>query len=1087
MLSRSTSNGANNLRRAKSASCVQRRPSSSSLIDPVAAKQHAIMAATLAYERAHGRDWTESSPSEQKHELGRRRSNRAGRSEGQGSHFEANHASRRQSTKKLSHATGSSNDYPRSRRVTVNSFLPVSQHISPPGVNDIEFSKKNAEISSIAADSTLDHRRVRKSRSMYAPSSLRPATSIDAISFNVSSPKSMLQPTMRCIDETTTVFLEQDVISVHDIPQVPPILLSHNTIYQVDERVAKARDHHLQQFQMQKIRHRASLMLIPFKKGIGSATAEPTLSGTSNNGVTYGSGRSSPAQEFESLQRNITSENKQSTSLKDKIRRVFRKPSSLHIGLPIQQVEASRAHFGDILSPSSTMSTIEVKRPKILNKSVPESARLESPTPAVYSYYNKNPRPRSSAASETTVKSSTSRVTSWADSTLAGTTASRSSNPLTIIHEDLQQSNILSDRPNRRSSIGIFRRGTKHSSVDNIDPSPGVGIHQSAENNAYGRDCDTRLHSPSRKSSVAHDALPSQVRRSSLSSSRASNMIRATVRVVSSGSHSTTSRRSNNLHNESMNSIILPALKTEDTGSHNQSAEMPCLASALGWREKYKRNKHQRVHIEPKLVAPSREQIAGRMERSEDRWKQSLDEIQSLFYPHTSQIAAPDPNTQYDEKGSLQSATDLAVLSVEDVVKTAREPFTFRSVQVISPSLYSRNTDSASPKRQSNYSAVSLRSDASNDTGTAVITTSYPNIKYSVGLPGKPHSHLAKSSRDWRDWISTQVHDLETPPPEDLTLRNHFIFKPVDSGHRREHAQIVDGVDVSIGSTLPALVESLPIDSYTIKQQSSEPRIHSHFGPDDRPSSRLHGHSGLKSRSASCMNERFPLINTGRPPSRKASPHTDSVRPKKLGSVKTRSKDEDDITPSSSSLAVPTSKIQTRTALLPRPQAITSFQRSRSSLAHYTTSEVESQKQAKPTAHVTSSIPRPAVSPLHRPKSAIEVRAAHHNRVTPIPTSKMETDTTLVANFKGPYRERTESPQLQSLHESPSFHKENSPFPKGNSPTHTMREDDSSSIVLPSTPTSGQRLAEQFLTARRMKSETRSSVRFSAVGSPVFL
>jgi hypothetical protein len=1088
MLSRSTSNGAHNLRRAKSTSCVQRRTSNSSLIDPVAAKQHALVAATLAYERGHGRDWAGSYQNERKTEPRRRHSNRARRSEGQGIHFEASLAPHRQPNKKLFHFTSTSNDHSRSRRATMSSFQESSKQNSLSPVDIVESSKTRIEISPIEADSTPDVRRIRRSRSMFAPLSLRPATSIDAISFNVSTPRSMLETTMRCTDETTTVVLGEQGTSDHDMPQVPPTPLTHNTIYKVDERVAKARDHHLQQFQMKKIRHRASFMLTPFKRRAGSVDTVPTLSGTSNNGVTYGSGRSTPAQDLESLQRNITSERKQSTSLKDKIRRAFRKPSALHTGLPIQQVEASRAHYGDILSASSTMSTIRAGGSNILLKNAPETTRLESFSPALYSCPNQYRKPRSSAVSEAAVNTSTSRVTSWADSTLAGTTASCSSNPLAIIHEDQQQSKTSSIRSQRRSSFGLFRRGAKRSLVTNTEPSPGDEIYVSAEINAYGSDSEIQLPASNRNFSESHERLPSQVRQASLRASRASSMIKATVRVVSSGSHSTSSYRSSTQRNRSMNSIVLPVLNLKDREINNQSPELPKLSLTPRWREKRKQSKLQGFHMEPQLVAPSTEEIAGRVERSENRWKQSLDESQSLFYPHISQIAPADINTQYDDKVCLQSAANLSALAVEDVFfKLVSASPEFRSVDVTSPSLYSRNTNSASPKRRPNDSAISLGSDDSNNTGTAVIITSNHNGKYSVESPKKADSHLAKSSRDWRDWISSQVHDLETPPSEDLTLSGEFVSKPTDSGHRREHAQILDGENVSIGCIPTKPTESPPIDLCSIKQQPSEPRNYSRFGPDDRPSSRLHDRPELKNRSASCMNERFPLINTGRLCSRKASPPNVNERPENLVSAKKRNKNEDDISPSSSSLTVANMRCQTRLTGIPRPQTAVSFQRSRSSLAHYTTSDIECQNQAKPAVCISSHIPRPVVTPLRRPQSALDVRAARRNRVTPTPISNVDSDPTLVSISKGPYQEGIGSPKLTSIQHFPSLDKENSPFPKETSPVHTMGEDESSSIMLKSSPTSGQRLVEQFLTARRMRDEARSSVGSSPLGSPAFL
>ena len=79
-----------NLRRAQSTPLIPRRPSSStlnSLIDPVAARQHALVAANVAFERScHGKG-NNNSYQQQSSQLHRKRSNQASGFEGEGSHF----------------------------------------------------------------------------------------------------------------------------------------------------------------------------------------------------------------------------------------------------------------------------------------------------------------------------------------------------------------------------------------------------------------------------------------------------------------------------------------------------------------------------------------------------------------------------------------------------------------------------------------------------------------------------------------------------------------------------------------------------------------------------------------------------------------------------------------------------------------------------------------------------------------------------------------------------------------------------------------------------------------------------------------
>ncbi|TKA64293.1 hypothetical protein B0A49_09773, partial [Cryomyces minteri] len=131
-------------------------------------------------------------------------------------------------------------------------------------------------------------------------------------------------------------------------------------------------------------------------------------------------------------------------------------------------------------------------------------------------------------------------------------------------------------------------------------------------------------------------------------------------------------------------------------------------------------------------------------------------------------------------------------------------------------------------------------------------------MRYSLDSPSKsrpPAVHSARSSRDWRAWLSKEVADLEvSPPAEDLTINEQFIARdvtplseklpdkkpsPVQSGHQREEAQIVDGEDTSIGDGRPS-----PPDNPVLVVKSARPK--------------------LDNKTSSQMNERFPMLLTGR-------------------------------------------------------------------------------------------------------------------------------------------------------------------------------------------------------------------------------
>jgi hypothetical protein len=1131
MLSRSCSKGTTQLRRAKSAPSVQYHTSASSLIDPVAAKQHAIVAATIAYERSHDRECGVERYIEQPT---RRGGNRPRRSEGQGSHFQAGHAPHHQSSKKLSAVTSSTNDNTRSRRATIGSVgtLPTfNTNRHPRSMDIVEFSK--TQIRELSKVDNLPFQHVRKSRSTYSTAECAPATPIDAISFpDTPTSKGVYAPLAHCTEGTLTSITEQDITLDFTAPALPPVPLSNNSIYHVDEKVNKARDHHLQQFQMNKLRHRASAMLTPFKKRIGSGSSAETapLSGISNNGVTYATGCASLEKEHQPARRSVTSDSRHFKTLKDRIKGVFGKSSGFHMGLPVQQVHASRAHFGDLLSASS--SRISTLRGKCFSESQ-QNSNAESlqrfSLPPVHTNSTSFARCGSPTASESTVVTSTSRVTSWADSTIAGTITSRDSHRLTVIHEDQHQAEIASLRSQKRKqSLSFFRRTPKSRAIEVQKPFPEYIVPQ-----IHGDDSTGMQHQPrvqrDRNASPDITTLPSQSKRPTLHilQARANTGTASTVRVVSSSGQTIDVYDSTRKRSNSGSSSILSASKVDSIAKKNQSLEQVDTVSNNRWLSKTERHTlcGDQMGQNPQFIAPSPDQIANRVEKSNQRWKETLEEGRSLFYPRSRQNVSEDldQTSEYNQESPFSGA-----VSSEDVFQALREPVLVRPMAVISPSLYSRNTNSVSPKRfYHTEDAVSLRSTSSRETGTAVIITSRPVFKYSVGSAKKSVSHLAKTSRDWRDWISKEVEDLGSPDPEDLALNDDYISKPVDSRHRREHAQIVDGKNLTIGDaivesieplvqlrrepyqslrkTSPQQVSEYRLPSYTMERGSTEPRskspaeihsesrlqlrkIASRYGPEDRPLSRLHDRSTLRNRSASCMNERFPLIDTSRPPSRqrKPSPPSENENSRNAENIKPKERERWELTPNSVGsihLQVPVYIAQPTRAAIRRLQSTNSFQRSKSSLAHYTTSRAENSTSIL--SHTPTHIPKLAAitTPILKTKISLDIRAAsRRNHVASVPTANADTDPTLAAISQGPYRDGTASPRPLSTCKSASFYKENSPF-QTSSPVRTIREGETSSF--PATPTSGgQRLAEQFLSARRLRSDISES---SSVGSPTFL
>ncbi|TID27035.1 hypothetical protein E2P81_ATG01491 [Venturia nashicola] len=1138
MLSRPHSNAANQLRRTKSSSTViQRRSSASSLIDPVAAKQHAIVAATLAYERAHGKENHGASCVEQPVKVAGRRSHRARRSEGEGSHFDASRTTpRRQTSKRLSNASHVQNDNIRARRGAMSSIDSGIQHSSHVRAqSELQNNMSRYVDESAAGSSATPFQQIRRSKSMYNTSSGHArTTTIDSISF-ARTPR---QTSISHTDETVSSIQEHDEPITEVIPPVPPITLSQTAIYNVDDKLQKARDQHFQDLQKKKIRQRASFILTPFKK----RNENTSLSSITGNGVTYDNGPPLPIPSRPKEERKFSDEMKSSGSLRNKIRKVFRRSSTTPLVLPVQHVEASRAHYGEDFANQLEAPSDQPSLPKAINSTPISSAgnsRSASPI-------------RSSQTNE-----SRSRVTSWADSTAAGSVASREGKALAVIHEDAPQP-APSTRSRKFSSLGIFRRSRKSSAASVPEPpKPGPTECETANGDPFQ---DSAVVSQSfqaglKRSGTVYDTLPSQARRISGHSSRASFSIKPTIRSVPSDSGGNLSSRScsSRLAHTSTNQLI-----HHDDGSSEEESTLDLTVKRL-------RNRLQKSRKE-EPAKPTADQIADRVEKSNERWKQPLDHGRSIFYPRSPQGVSPERLMRASEQ--LGCSPMLNVSAPEIVPEPVQEPPTVtRSMGVISPSIYSQNTNS-SPTRLQNDSAVSLEPSNRHAVvvGTAVINPSLLAGKYSIGSETKGMiPRLAKTSRDWKAWLSKEVEELEVQPAERFTLSSEYLQAPSNSGHRREHAQVVDGEDVTIGagtnlsSSIPIpSIEPLPIprplqqrsrnvseETASIRETSLPPSLSSSRPRLDRPR--------LIDRPSSRMNERFPFIETRRPPSRSSRRSSrKSTPPESLPPPLVKKEN----TNSSSMLAVPAPQL--RRPPLRKPTSISSFQRSTSSLAQYTTntSATASNTSINQIHRSTSHIPRPSATSLsgvgankaagstgnlhNRSTSALSsTRPALPKAMTAPPSAlagpNFDTDPTLAAIFKGPYRENSVSPvrpralavrkapshsQLLRQQSTPHMARESSStMPREVS---SLRRAESSSILrdgqisamlraqslmsmkencsparslsvredsAASTPTRGQILAQRFLEERRIGGGSRQSMGYgeSSPASPRFI
>ena len=225
-------------------------------------------------------------------------------------------------------------------------------------------------------------------------------------------------------------------------------------------------------------------------------------------------------------------------------------------------------------------------------------------------------------------------------------------------------------------------------------------------------------------------------------------------------------------------------------------------------------------------VAPSDEQIASRVERSENRWQAALEEGSPVVSQALSYCIKGDNPYELRPLENVNSSS-LPVTVRHESYDAAAPTFGNGAdlhdirQQVISPSIYSR----------------SITPDA---VGTFVTITGREVKRYPLESPPRPvngpSTYAPKPSNEWRAWFSKEIEDFSmTPAPIGDTVAIGLDYFPNNSNSH----------DSS---------ESLQQSSPMLQASKSRPE--------------------LRSRASSIMNERYPLIETGRSSSRASGRRT---------------------------------------------------------------------------------------------------------------------------------------------------------------------------------------------------------------------
>jgi hypothetical protein len=572
-----------------------------------------------------------------------------------------------------------------------------------------------------------------------------------------------------------------------------------------------------------------------------------------------------------------------------------------------------------------------------------------------------------------------SRVTSWTNSTAAGTSSTYANTASTSVADE--HGRLVSDKshPALRKKSSFFGRAVQNrlrklSRADLKSSEDSQALFTALRERILPQDenadqAESNASLVSRTSSALSTNLPSQKRAESLASSvRATSL---TIRTVSPDM--------NHFQIQTMSPVV-EASPERDVG-YDEAADHTPTADHYGSRDK-----RVLVQADP----PSPERIARRVQQSQARWKSALHGNSASSNGKVASAYGDDNPYELPSLGH-NSHADIEV-DTGGLPRHARvhaPPAGFRE-GLLSPSVYSRATDGASPQPVT-----------PEPSGTRVTVTSREVKRYDIS-PSKKNIVTAQrpihASSEWRKWLSdemtslavqNEVDSLDMPQQPQTSLATSTVDAP---GRRRAATN-------GSGSQRPS-TDTPSNDQASKGRKGSRPRANS--------------------RRSSYMNERYPMVessgNSSRRTSRKCSmgsnAGTDTERSLQIpGSDDSKHSVNGTVTSSKSGAS----------KLLPKRHSLANLESLSKSKQPFTSIGTESASDRSLTSAALPGQNSISTSYLHPPthhkhKSAFDLRAKYKSNVTnasrplevrrkttvPLPITVFE-DNTIQNISAGPY------------------------------------------------------------------------------------
>lgn len=518
-----------------------------------------------------------------------------------------------------------------------------------------------------------------------------------------------------------------------------------------------------------------------------------------------------------------------SGSMKGRFKKLLRKASRAPSGLPAQHVEAKHLHDSIIEcdSPSTLLSRDSMGDPFTTQGTYPVPPdRFPPPRPIDSAHSN-----RAFSGESATAKS---RVTSWTNSTVTGAASVVAAQDLsahTDEHGTLKRSDSMMALRKKSSFFGRAiqnkLRKPSRAELKGSDESHALfsALQERIQPTGHVREDAQRTSSGTSDTvpfpGFLREDLPSQSRPSSAAAPPSLRTRSSTIRTVSP--------------EPDTGKLQMMSPVVEASPDHSNESD---LADKTPTQPRRRPSKRRSSFVRP-APAPTEEQLARRMQLSQNRWQGPLDAMSpsadrplSTVYGEENPYELPSLN----RNARLEMHRDTGGLPQH--AKIADRPLTKRE-ELLSPSVYSRATDGASPRPMT-----------PDEGGTMITVTGREVRSYSISPPKRqsaPAERQVQGSGAWRKWLSDETQGFSG-----FSTGNDFMLPKEILGH---------GAAQAIGRSSDAERTSIAARSSSQRPDSATPPIGA-LPKERRPRA--------ASRRSSYMNERYPMVDSSRNSSRQS-------------------------------------------------------------------------------------------------------------------------------------------------------------------------------------------------------------------------